>query len=151
MNMRKRTLLSCALCAAIAVSCQKKLTFEDMAREQMHETLKDFAKYEFEITDEKVVWSTDSLCVINATVNTRNTFGGEITREVEYILIETKVDIKENISDVTHKEKFMDTIYGLTKKAEAEGIKTSVEQEASMYAIIATSFAGRKVTDRRKK
>lgn len=82
-------LLTVVLCSVILVSCSP---FERKAKEQMHKTMKEIAKNPatLKISDEKIMLSNDSICIIQFLASNKNEFGGEISTYMEYVYMDRK-------------------------------------------------------------
>ena len=64
-------------------------SFENKAKKQLHATMKEVARNPktYKITNEKVIFSNDSMCTISFIGKGQNGFGGYSSSEKEYTLI----------------------------------------------------------------
>ena len=69
-------------------------SFENKAKKQLHATMKEVARNPdtYKITNEKVIFSNDSMCTISFIGSGHNGFGGYSISRMEYTLVKVKYD-----------------------------------------------------------
>ena len=84
----KKVLIFMAIMIAV-VSLSSCNSFEDKAKKQLRTTMEELAKNPetYKITNEKVIFSNDSMCTISFIGKGQNGFGGYSSSEKEYTLI----------------------------------------------------------------
>ena len=84
----KKVLMFMAIMIAV-VSLSSCNSFEDKAKKQLRTTMEELAKNPetYKITNEKVIFSNDSMCTISFIGKGQNGFGGYSSSEKEYTLI----------------------------------------------------------------
>lgn len=83
------SVLAVMLAVVMLTSCN---SFERKAKEQMHKTMKEISKNPatLKISEENVMLSNDSICVIQFLASNKNELGGDISTYMEYVLINHK-------------------------------------------------------------
>ena len=153
------------------VSLSSCNSLEKKAKRQLRDTMEELAKNPetFKITNEKVVFSNDSMCTISFIGRGQNVFGGYNSSKMEYTFIklakddegkttycealldmETKKDrrnsIKEAISDVDK-----GFLYGSSKAVYDEFIKKGMSKEDAkanylyFQAVVNSAINGREI------
>ena len=166
----KNVLIFMAIMIAV-VSLSSCNSLEKKAKRQLRDTMEELAKNPetFKITNEKVVFSNDSMCTISFIGRGQNGFGGYNSSKMEYTLIklakddkgettycealldmETKNDrrnsIKEAINDVDK-----GFLYGSSKAVYDEFIKKGMSKEDAkanylyFQAVVNSAINGREI------
>lgn len=145
----KKAFIFLSLCLVL-VCCKKEMTFEDMTREQMDDTFNEISKGKCELSNERVVWSTDSLCIIHVDYKGRNMYGGEVESRMEYLLYQGKNGINEYYSSISEGKGFLE--YCNSIERQEGGTIKDPKMNAAFYAILCISFSDnkREIKDRRK-
>lgn len=67
-------------------------SFENKAKKQLHATMKEVARNPktYKITNEKVIFSSDSMCTISFVGSGQNGFGGYSSSKMEYTFIKVR-------------------------------------------------------------
>lgn len=145
MIMKKNlAMLAVMLAVVVLSSCN---SMERKANRQLHDTMKELAKNPdtFKISNEKVVFSNDSMCTISFIGRGQNGFGGYNSSKMEYTLIKVKgeggIHYNESLLDMEDKKDRRSSIketienidggylYGTEKKAYDEFIKKGRTKE----------------------
>lgn len=110
-------------------------SFEQKAKEQMHKTLKSIAKNPatLKISDEKVMLSNDSICIIQFLASNENEFGGKISTYMEYVYMNRKYQngerkLLENIK-IFKSDKAKQKSVGSHYKKMIDGTESSIDKE----------------------
>ena len=104
------------------VSLSSCNSLEKKAKRQLRDTMEELAKNPetFKITNEKVVFSNDSMCTISFIGRGQNGFGGYNSSKMEYTLIKLAKDDK---GETTYCEALLDME---TKKDRRNSIKEAI-------------------------
>lgn len=83
-----KKILFLLLLSIVIASCQSS-RLKSEAQKQMELTMKEFAKdpSSMKLSNEEVVYSDDSLCIIHYDYSGKNGFGNEITSKMEYVML----------------------------------------------------------------
>ena len=89
MIMKKILMFMAIMIAVVSLSSCNSL--EDKAKKQLHATMKELAKNPetYKITNEKVIFSNDSMCTISFIGSGQNGFGGYDSSLFEYTFIKS--------------------------------------------------------------
>lgn len=102
----KKILMFMAIMVAVVTlsSCN---SFEKKAKKQLRDTMEELAKNPetYKITNEKIVFSNDSMCTISFIGRGQNGFGGYNSSKMEYTLIKLPKDDK---GETTYCEALLD-------------------------------------------
>lgn len=87
-----KKILFSLLLAVITVGVTSCDSFEDAAKKQMENTLKEMSKNPetLEISNIETMFANDSTCVLHAKTKGQNGFGGWSTSDIEYVYIKVK-------------------------------------------------------------
>ena len=101
------TIFAFAMLAVLMVSCN---SMERRAKRQMWELIKETAKNpeSFSVSDEKIVYSNDSICVIDFKGTGENGFGVTSTSDYEYVFLRSdkeKNEYSEFLNELDSKRK----------------------------------------------
>lgn len=104
MIMKKILMFMAIMIAVVSLSSCNSL--EDKAENQLRVTMEEFAKNPetYKITNEKVIFSNDSMCTISFIGKGQNGFGGYSSSEKEYTLIKCK----DNKGKIIYYESLLD-------------------------------------------
>lgn len=152
-------------------ACNQTTSFERKAKSQMHKTMKELAKDpdSYKISDEKLVLSNDSTCVISFIGRGKNDFGAYHPTRYEYYYTlrhhKSGVETTEAVIDLdddnntnfitqaqtTYHEMITDENFIKSFKKEHKGIEIKSEEGKdaifSDIASIITDVRGRNVSD----
>ena len=105
MIMKKILMFMAIMIAVVSLSSCNSL--EKKAKRQLRDTMEELAKNPetFKITNEKVVFSNDSMCTISFIGRGQNDFGGYNSSKMEYTLIKLAKDDK---GETTYCEALLD-------------------------------------------
>lgn len=112
MIMKKILMFMAIVIAVVSLSScnsfedKAKNPLEDKAEKQLRVTMEEFAKNPetFKITNEKVIFSNDSMCTISFIGKGQNGFGGYSSSELEYTLVKCK----DNKGKIIYYESLLD-------------------------------------------
>lgn len=92
------SVLAVMLAVVVLSSCNP---MERKAKRQLHDTMKELAKNPetFKISNEKIVFSNDSMCTISFIGRGQNGFGGYNSSKMEYTLIKVKNEGKTHYNE----------------------------------------------------
>ncbi len=143
---------------ALAVFCSCSNGLKNEAQEQMEKTFKEMAldPSSVSISNVKVMFDNDSVCVINLNMSAKNGFGAIRTREYEYVYLIDKADStqsrREIVLDLSKEEAIMNRArkdYQAKKWNNAYLEKLSDDDKKAYYiyfnAHLYSLFIGRKV------
>ena len=101
----KKVLMFMAIMIAV-VSLSSCNSFEDKTKKQLRTTMEELAKNPetLKITNEKVIFSNDSMCTISFIGKGQNGFGGYSSSELEYTLVKCK----DNKGKIIYYESLLD-------------------------------------------
>lgn len=165
--MKKNLAMLAVMLAVVAFSSCNSM--ERKANRQLRDTMKEFARNpeSIKISNEKIVFSNDSMCTISSIGRGQNAFGGYNSSRMEYTLVKVKGEggfhYNESLLDMEDKDDRRNSIkdaiedidggylYGTEKKAYDEFIKkgrTKEEAKADylyFQAICNTVCSGRRI------
>lgn len=127
-------------------ACSKPQTFEDKAKAQMYKTFSENIR-DVKISNEKVVWSTDSLCIIQSHVEGRNQYGGETSDNIEYIYFQSKEDLRESIIEIDKHQSIIEraTVAHKEMLRDMPDSNFTLKDHVVLCVILETSFSGHKL------
>ena len=167
--MKKILMFMAIMVTVVALSSCN--SFEKKAKKQLRDTMEELAKNPetYKITNEKIVFSNDSMCTISFIGRGQNGFGGYNSSKMEYTLIKLAKDdkgettyyealldmedqkdrrnsIKETINDIDK-----GFLYGSSKDVYDEFIKKGMKKEDAkanylyFQAMVNATFNGREI------
>jgi hypothetical protein len=152
--MKRINILIVIIAAALFTACSKP-NLEDRARERakanLEIRLKDSEVSSYELRNEKVDFSGDSICILQFEVNARSVYGETCVIPMEYIIGWTTVNpsLYEALYPIDRNKKPLPIkviARNLTKKALPDD-KKECERILRIYASSQMVISGRKVKD----
>lgn len=152
--MMKINILITIIVAAMITACSKP-TLEDRAKERakdlLEATLKDSEVSSYELQNEKIDFSGDSLCILQFDVSARSVYGETSVIPMEYVIGWTmsKPSLCEALYPISRGKKPQPVkviARDLTKKALPDD-KKECERILRIYASVQMVVSGRKVKD----
>ena len=154
--MKRINILTAIIAAVLFTACSKP-TLEDRAKERsksmLEAALKDSEVSSYELQNEKIDFSGDSLCILQFDVCAHSVYGETSTTPMEYVIgwtiasKERKPELQEAIYPISRKLKPVKLIAKDLLNGKLPDDKKECERVLRIYAAIQTSLRGRKVED----